>query len=76
MKITGAITAIVTPMRENGDIDYSSLESLIEMQIDNGISSIVAVGTTGESATIEVVEHLEIIEFFVKKISSFETSLR
>lgn len=68
MKITGAITAIVTPMRENGDIDYSSLESLIEMQIDNGISSIVAVGTTGESATIEVPEHLEIIEFFVKKI--------
>ena len=68
MKITGAITAIVTPMRENGDIDYSSLESLIEMQIDNGISSIVAVGTTGESATIEVGEHLEIIEFFVKKI--------
>ena len=69
MKITGAITALVTPMRENGDIDYSSLESLIEMQIDNGISSIVAVGTTGESATIEVSEHIEVIEFFVKKIN-------
>ena len=69
MKITGAITALVTPMRENGDIDYPSLESLIEMQIDNGISSIVAVGTTGESATIEVSEHIEVIEFFVKKIN-------
>ena len=69
MKITGAITALVTPMRENGDIDYPSLESLIEMQIDNGISSIVAVGTTGESATLEVSEHIEVIEFFVKKIN-------
>ena len=69
MKITGAITALVTPMRQNGDIDYPSLESLIEMQIDNGISSIVAVGTTGESATIEVSEHIEVIEFFVKKIN-------
>ena len=39
------------------------------MQIDNGISSIVAVGTTGESATIEVPEHLEVINYFVKKIN-------
>ena len=66
MRITGAITAIVTPMKVNGDIDYSSLESLVEMQIDNGISGIVAVGTTGESATIEVSEHLEVIDYFVK----------
>ena len=69
MRITGAITAIVTPMKVNGDIDYSSLESLVEMQIDNGISGIVAVGTTGESATIEVSEHLEVIDYFVKTVN-------
>ena len=53
MSIKGSITALVTPMNEKGDLDYQSLEKLINFQIDSGISGLVAVGTTGESATID-----------------------
>ena len=53
MSIEGSITALVTPMNEKGDLDYNSLEKLINFQIDSGISGLVAVGTTGESATID-----------------------
>ena len=53
MSIEGSITALVTPMNEKGDLDYKSLENLINFQIDSGISGLVAVGTTGESATID-----------------------
>ena len=66
MFIEGAITALVTPMKENGDIDYESLENLINFQIKSGISGIVAVGTTGESATLDFDDHMQLIEFFVK----------
>ena len=52
MKLTGAMTAIATPMFEDGTVDYISLNNLIDFQIENSISAIVAVGTTGESATI------------------------
>ena len=68
MKITGAMTAIVTPMSEDGSVDYSCLNKLIDYQIDNSISGIVAVGTTGESATIDFDEHISLIEYFVKYI--------
>ena len=53
MNISGAMTAIATPMFEDGSIDYDSLDKLIDFQIENSISAIVAVGTTGESATID-----------------------
>tara|TARA_B100000963_G_scaffold250034_1_gene219001 strand:- start:454 stop:1344 length:891 start_codon:yes stop_codon:yes gene_type:complete len=66
MSIEGSITALVTPMNENGDLDYNSLEKLINFQIDSGISGLVAVGTTGESATIDFDDHLKLIEFFIK----------
>ena len=66
MLIKGSITALVTPMLSNGDLDYSSLESLINLQIDSGISGLVAVGTTGESATVDFDDHIKLIEFFVK----------
>jgi len=49
---SGSIVALVTPMHEDGSIDYVSLEKLIEFHIDNGTSAIVSVGTTGESATL------------------------
>ena len=68
MKITGAMTAIATPMSEDGAVDYSFLNKLIDYQIDNSISAIVAVGTTGESATIDFDEHVSLIEYFVKYI--------
>ena len=66
MLIKGSITALVTPMNEKGDLDYDSLEKLINYQIDSGISGLVAVGTTGESATIDFKDHIKLIEFFVK----------
>ena len=69
MSIKGSITALVTPMRENGELDYSALEKLINFQIDSGISALVAVGTTGESATIDFKDHIKLIEFFVKTAS-------
>ena len=69
MSIKGSITALVTPMKENGEIDYSALEKLINFQIDSGISALVAVGTTGESATINFEDHIKLIEFFVKTAS-------
>ena len=66
MKISGAITALATPMKSDGTLDFSSLENLIEYQISEGINALVSVGTTGESATVDVEEHLEIIRFFIE----------
>jgi len=62
----GSIVALVTPMHENGDIDFSSLENLIEFHINAGTDAIVAVGTTGESATIDFDEHKKLIKRFVE----------
>ena len=66
MSIEGSITALVTPMNEKGDLDYNSLEKLITFQIDSGISGLGAVGTTGESATLTIEEHLDVIKHLVK----------
>ena len=60
--LQGSFVALVTPMFPNGDLDYVSLKNLIDWQINKGISGIVSVGTTGESATVNVKEHVEIIE--------------
>lgn len=65
MKISGAITALATPMKSDGTLDLLSLENLIEYQISEGINALVSVGTTGESATVDVDEHLEVISCFV-----------
>jgi len=54
--------ALVTPMRADGSLDYASLESLLDWHIQSGTNGIVTVGTTGESATVSVTEHLQIIE--------------
>ncbi len=59
--IQGSIVALVTPMTENGSIDKDSLKKLVEFHIDQGTDSIVAVGTTGESATLDEDEHCDFI---------------
>jgi 4-hydroxy-tetrahydrodipicolinate synthase len=59
--ITGSITALVTPMTPDGEIDHDALGSLVERQIDAGTAAIVSVGTTGESATLSVLEHTEVV---------------
>jgi len=59
--IVGSIVAIVTPMNKSGAIDWAALERLVDFHVDNGTSAIVAVGTTGESATLPVDEHMEVL---------------
>ncbi|NKB67196.1 MAG: 4-hydroxy-tetrahydrodipicolinate synthase [Candidatus Latescibacteria bacterium] len=58
----GAYTAIVTPLRQDGSIDTEGLERLIDFQIANNIQGVLAVGTTGESPTLNWEEHNEVIE--------------
>ena len=62
----GCYTALVTPMRGDGSVDYEGLEKLIEFQIANNIQGVLAVGTTGESPTLLWEEHNEVIECTVK----------
>ncbi len=59
--ISGSIVALVTPMQADGAVDYPTLARLVEWHIQSGTSAIVAVGTTGESATLDVDEHCEVI---------------
>ena len=58
----GSMVAIVTPMHEDGSLDYSSLENLIEFHIENKTDVIISVGTTGESATLDFDEHSKVIK--------------
>ena len=68
--LKGSIVALVTPMMENDDIDYQSLESLIDWHIEQGTNGIVSVGTTGESATLDVKDHLDVIKHTVDYANS------
>ena len=65
--ITGSIVALVTPMHDDGSVDWDALERLLELHIEAGTSAIGAVGTTGESATLSTPEHCEVIEFCVRR---------
>lgn len=62
---TGTYTALVTPFR-NGKVDEKALRALVDWQIDEGIDGLVPTGTTGESATLDVEEHVRVIELVVK----------
>ena len=64
--IVGSIVALVTPMLDNGDVDYPGLRRLIDWHITEGTDCIVVVGTTGESPTVTVEEHCEIIRVAVE----------
>ncbi|MEH6461875.1 4-hydroxy-tetrahydrodipicolinate synthase [Chitinimonas sp. JJ19] len=63
--LNGSLVAIVTPMFEDGSLDFASLEKLVEFHIAAGTAGIVAVGTTGESATVDVEEHIAVIKAVV-----------
>ncbi len=67
--LRGSIVAIITPMLEDGRVDFPSLNNLIDWHIESGTKAIVAVGTTGESATLSVDEHLSVIEATVKHVA-------
>ncbi|MCI9418071.1 MAG: 4-hydroxy-tetrahydrodipicolinate synthase [Eubacterium sp.] len=62
----GSGVAIVTPMKENFEINYDKLEEMIEFQVDQGTDCIVIAGTTGESSTLSMEEHKEVIEAAVR----------
>lgn len=64
----GAATAIVTPMFEDGRVDFDSLGRLIDWQIAEGINGIVSAGTTGESSTLTHEEHCKVIEYTVSRV--------
>ena len=68
--LKGSLVALVTPMEESGEVDYESLEKLIDWHINHGTNGIVSVGTTGESATLDVDEHLEVIKHTVEHVNS------
>lgn len=63
--IEGSIVALVTPMEENGAVDWDSLQQLVEFHIAQKTDALVAVGTTGESATLDEQEHCAVIEAVV-----------
>ena len=65
----GAGVALVTPFKENGTVNYEVLESLIEEQIAAGTDCIVAMGTTGESATTSEEEHIQVIRFVCEVVN-------
>jgi 4-hydroxy-tetrahydrodipicolinate synthase len=65
--ITGSIVAIVTPMHADGSLDYEGLRKLVDWHVAEGTNAIVIVGTTGESPTVNVDEHVELIRVCVEQ---------
>src|SRR5690606_12485449 len=65
-QISGSIVAIVTPMHEDGSLDLPALRRLIDWHVDEGTDGIVIVGTSGESPTVSVEEHFELIRVAVE----------
>ena len=66
---TGAGVAIVTPMKENGEVNFEKLGELLEEQIAGHTDAIIICGTTGESSTLTHEEHLEAIKYTVEKVN-------
>lgn len=67
--IAGSIVALVTPMHGSGEIDWQALTDLLDMHLEQGTHGIVAVGTTGESATLDVNEHCQVIKHVVEHVA-------
>ena len=67
--LTGSLVAIVTPMFDDGRVDYESLKSLLDWHIASGTAGIVIVGTTGESPTVSFDEHFKLIDVTVKHVN-------
>ena len=67
--ISGSIVALVKPMNLDGSVDWDRLGELIEWHIEMGTDGLVPVGTTGESATVDIPEHCEIVKYVVKAVN-------
>ena len=68
-RLQGSMVALVTPMHPDGSVDYKRLATLIDWQIEQGTHCLVAVGTTGESATLSMQEHSDVIRYFVQHVN-------
>ena len=68
--LTGSLVALITPMHADGSVDFERLNTLIDWHIANGTDGIVAVGTTGETATLSVQEHLKVMEATIKHVNT------
>jgi 4-hydroxy-tetrahydrodipicolinate synthase len=69
MMLRGSIVALVTPMKDDGAVDFEALEALIEWHIAEGTRGIVPMGTTGESATLDTPEHLVVIRRTIEVVA-------
>ena len=64
--IRGSIVALVTPMREDGAVDFDSLSALVDWHVQQGTDALVAVGTTGETATLDTDEHIAVVKHVIR----------
>ncbi|MCX8514899.1 MAG: hypothetical protein RL017_560 [Pseudomonadota bacterium] len=67
--LTGIITALVTPMHENGEIDYISLDKILMLQIEAKVTGVVIAGTTGEGVQLEDNEKINLIKYVISKVA-------
>lgn len=67
--IQGSLVALVTPMTADNQLDWDALTALVQFHLDNGTNALVPVGTTGESATLSVDEHLKVVDAVVKQVN-------
>jgi 4-hydroxy-tetrahydrodipicolinate synthase len=67
--IQGSMVALITPMKTDNSLDWSSLHKLVDWHLEQGTHAIVVVGTTGESATLTVVEHLQVVKKVVDQVN-------
>ena len=69
LPFTGAGVAIVTPMNENGSVNFEKFAEMIDMQIENGTDAIIVCGTTGEGSTLSLDEHVAVVKFCIDKVA-------
>lgn len=69
-ELKGSFVALVTPMKSNGEIDFSALKELVEWHIESGTHGLVSVGTTGESATLNFNDHVKVLEKTISYIDN------
>lgn len=65
---SGSHVALITPMFEDGQVDYPSLKRLLDYQLDNGTDGLIIMGTTGEAATIDFAEQLIVLQFVIDQV--------
>lgn len=65
--ISGSLVALVTPMRDDGAVDFACLDQLVDWHVEQGTDGLVVAGTTGESATLATAEHVAVIEAVVRR---------